>query len=86
MSLSERYKRYTARRVTFGVVLLCLLVLGTLWALHVGSYALSTGKVVEALIGEGPKAVLVLWHIRLPRIAAAVVVGAGLAVAGEPVG
>ncbi|RLC69808.1 MAG: iron ABC transporter permease, partial [Chloroflexi bacterium] len=81
MKIVESYRSYTARRVTFGALLLLLLVLGSVFALSVGSYS-SPVEFIKALVSEGSKAALVLWNIRLPRIIAAMTVGAGLAVAG----
>jgi iron complex transport system permease protein len=52
-------------------------------ALFVGSAGLPAGDVVAALAGGGdPTASTVVWRLRLPRIAAAVVAGGALAVAG----
>jgi iron complex transport system permease protein len=53
------------------------------YAVVLGSYGLSLENVLAALIGkaEGPAAVVV-WSIRLPRVAASVVTGWGLALAG----
>ncbi len=82
MSVTERYKGYTAKRATFGVVLFSLIILASIYALNVGPYSLSLGDTIKALAGENAKAGLVLWNIRLPRIVAAIVVGAALAVAG----
>jgi len=81
-SIVDAYKGYTAKRVIFGVILFFLLVLSAIYAMSVGSYSLSLVEVIRALLGEGSKAVLIVWHIRLPRITAAIVVGGGLAVAG----
>lgn len=62
------------------VLLLLLLALGSLCA---GSIRLSPGEVVSVLLGgESPKGATVVFGIRLPRIAAGVLVGAGLAVSG----
>jgi len=53
------------------------------YAVVLGSYGLSLEDVMAALIGkaEGPAAVVV-WSIRLPRVAASAVTGWGLALAG----
>ncbi len=81
MNAVQSYKSYTARRVAFGVLLFLLLALGAIFALSVGSYS-SPVEFLRTLVTERSEAFLVLWNIRLPRIAAAVIVGAGLAVAG----
>jgi iron complex transport system permease protein len=52
-------------------------------ALMIGPYRLSPGQVLGALIGTGDaQAQIVVWNIRLPRVAAALLVGAALAAAG----
>jgi iron complex transport system permease protein len=82
-NLIREYKRYVAKRTIFGFVLVLLIALGSIWALNVGSYSLSLGDVMRTLLGEGSeKAILAIWHIRLTRITAAIVIGAGLAVSG----
>ena len=69
--------------------LLLALLLSTLGALAAGRYALSPGTVVDALLAslglprEVPESALrVVQQVRLPRIALAAVVGAGLATCG----
>jgi iron complex transport system permease protein len=60
-----------------GVLALCFV------ALMIGPYGLSPGEVFAALMGRGEaQAQIVVWNIRLPRIGAALLVGAALAAAG----
>jgi iron complex transport system permease protein len=60
-----------------GVLALCFV------ALMIGPYGLSPGEVLAALMGRGEaQAQVVVWNIRLPRIGAALLVGAALASAG----
>ncbi|MGX0876908.1 iron complex transport system permease protein [Roseovarius sp. MBR-154] len=60
-----------------GVLALCFA------ALMIGPYGLSPGEVLTALMGRGEaQAQIVVWNIRLPRIGAALLVGAALAAAG----
>lgn len=79
-------ERRSTVRWTTTVVLLVLLVVAVLVNLVLGQYALAPGDVVRALAaGPSDRSVTganVLWHIRLPRIVLALLVGAGLAVAG----
>ncbi|MBC7189298.1 iron ABC transporter permease, partial [Candidatus Aerophobetes bacterium] len=82
MSIIKDYKIYAAKRISFGFVLFFLLVLSSLWAVNIGSYSLSFGEIIQALSDEASTANLILWNIRLPRITAAMVVGAGLAISG----
>ncbi len=61
-------------------LVLALLAFG---AVMIGPYALTPGQTLAALIGQGDaQAQIVVWNIRLPRVAAAVLVGAALAAAG----
>ncbi|MBE0478829.1 iron chelate uptake ABC transporter family permease subunit, partial [Candidatus Aerophobetes bacterium] len=82
MSITKSYKAYAAKRISFGFALFFLLLLSCIWAVNVGSYSLSLGEIMQALSGETSTANLILWNIRLPRVTAAIVVGAGLAVSG----
>jgi iron complex transport system permease protein len=60
-----------------------LLAAGALVALTIGPFRLTLAEVLAALTGraEGP-ADVVVWSIRLPRVLAAMLVGAALAAAG----
>jgi iron complex transport system permease protein len=61
-------------------LLLAVLAFG---AVMIGPYGLSPGQTLAALLGRGdPQAQIVVWHIRLPRVGAALLVGAALAAAG----
>jgi iron complex transport system permease protein len=61
-------------------VCLALLAFG---AVMVGPYDLTPGQTLAALLGQGDtQAQIVVWNIRLPRVAAALLVGAALAAAG----
>jgi len=81
-SVATQYRRHAARRWAFEALLLVLLCLVSLYALNVGSYSLGLSQVAQGLVQPQSKAGLVLWGIRLPRITAALLVGAGLGVAG----
>jgi iron complex transport system permease protein len=53
-------------------------------ALMIGPYDLTPGETLAALLGNGTnEAGIVVWNIRLPRIAAAILVGGALAAAGS---
>ena len=68
-----------------GVVpLLCLLLSMTAFAaLMTGPFAMTAGETVKGLLGSGDaQQTIVIWHIRMPRIGAAVLTGVALAVAG----
>lgn len=60
----------------------CLAALAFL-AVMVGQYGLTPAQTLAALLGQGdPQAGIVVWNIRVPRVAAALLVGAALAAAG----
>lgn len=50
--------------------------------LCLGSAALMPQQLIDALLGRDSTAAIIFWHLRLPRVAAGVVAGVGLAVAG----
>lgn len=65
------------------LLLALALVLMAFGAVMVGPFGLSPGDVLRTLVGQGdPQATIVIWNIRLPRVAAALLVGAALAAAG----
>lgn len=65
------------------VVLLAAIVLGLFAATLLGSTPLPFGRVLGALAGVGtPGDAIVVWEIRLPRAAAALLVGIALGVSG----
>ena len=69
--------------LTLTGALTLVLVLLAFGAVMIGPYALTPGQTLAALIGRGDsQAQIVVWNIRLPRVAAAVLVGAALAAAG----
>ncbi|WP_445429003.1 FecCD family ABC transporter permease [Alishewanella sp. HL-SH05] len=62
-----------------------LLVLSLLLSLQIGSVAISWRELLLALTGQAvsePLTQTIIWQIRLPRLLVAMLVGAGLAVAG----
>ncbi|MBP1911402.1 FecCD family ABC transporter permease [Thermococcus stetteri] len=77
------YEGYVKKKLSIGLLLFLLTLLVSLYSLSHGSYSLSTWDVVNTLLGrEGGSAHLVVWNVRLPRIVAALLVGASLAVSG----
>lgn len=63
-------------------VLLLVLALLALVSLGAGDMTLSPGRVWQGLLRRDDLAATVVWQIRLPRLAVAVLVGAGLAASG----
>jgi len=84
--LIASYKGLLRQKVIFFFVLLALLGVLAIYAIAAGTYDLSPLKIIRALLGykEGAAGV-VIWNIRMPRIAAAIVAGWGLAISGVAV-
>ena len=77
------YEKSVKKRILAGLFLLGFLVLLTIYSLKVGSYNLTYQNLFSALWGDGSETIRhVLWDIRLPRMVAAIIAGAGLGVAG----
>lgn len=64
------------------LVLLILLAAGAVWGVNAGSLDLSPGQVLAILLGQGGENAPVVLNIRLPRVAAAILLGGALAVSG----
>ena len=64
-------------------ILVCLLLLVMAAGLCFGSAPLPLSQLVDALLGKGDRtAGLILWQLRLPRVFAGILAGAGLSAAG----
>ena len=71
------------RAILIMVGLALVLILGALMGVALGPVKLDLGRVLSALVsGEDPMARVVVWDLRLPRVAAALVVGSCLGLAG----
>lgn len=74
---SQRRKRLAL------LVGLLLVIFVALLAIGVGSIQISLGEILKAFVGQGdPLSRTAIFNIRLPRVVAAILVGAGLASAG----
>ncbi len=72
-----------SHRLSVVAVLALALAAGALVALAIGPFRLTLAEVLAALTGRaGGTAEVVVWNIRLPRVLAAMLVGAALAAAG----
>ncbi|WP_459611323.1 FecCD family ABC transporter permease [Corynebacterium urogenitale] len=64
------------------------LVVAGLWSISVGQFGVSSGQSLRSFwhiltgLGSASELDVVLWEVRLPRVALAAIVGAGLALAG----
>lgn len=81
--ISAAYSSLLGRKTAAGAVLTAVVVVLALTALTLGSYPLSIGEILAALAGRADEATAhVIGHIRLPRVAAALLAGASLGVSG----
>lgn len=75
--------RTTRRSIAVCAILIIAVILLAAFAITLGSYTLSIGEVWSALTGGAePRIRTVVWEWRAPRIVAAVLFGAALAVGG----
>ncbi len=79
----EDYLKYTGRKVIIIILLILLTFFVGVLAIGSGSADLAAKQVIMAFLGKGSESSqLVIWNIRLPRVLAAIIAGAGLSVAG----
>jgi iron complex transport system permease protein len=77
------YLKYKGRKMLLILILALLTVFLGIFAICAGSAELTPGQVVMTLLHKGNESSeLIIWNIRLPRILAALITGAALAVAG----
>lgn len=84
-SIEEKafYHRLLGERLRTGLFLLLLLFLVLLLSIASGSYDVAVWKLVETIVhGREDAAYQILWEIRMPRVLAAVLAGAGLGLCG----
>ena len=71
------------RQLTGGIVLIAVLMTVSFFALTQGAFPLSAGQFGQVLLGKAPQAMTrVVLDWRLPRVCAAMVTGAALALSG----
>lgn len=79
----KELKKKNKRNALVVTAMLLAVVLVSLACLFVGSSNMSFGDALNALLGSGNDAQSrIIWRIRVPRVLAAVIAGAGLSVAG----
>ncbi len=77
------YRAHIRRKQMTLLALVLLVVLFVLISVNAGAASINPWQVLQTLIGvSDEKAGIVIWRIRMPRVVAAVVAGAGLSVAG----
>lgn len=81
--ISGAYQKYIHRKWMILLLSAAVLITASLISLMAGSAGLGFGEVLLTLAGQGTKQTnAIVWNVRLPRIAVAVVVGAVLAMSG----
>ncbi|MCI3924722.1 iron ABC transporter permease [Paenibacillus sp. TRM 82003] len=82
-NISEIHRIRTKKSMTLVVSISTLLFLTFIVSMNTGTVQLSPLEVWSTLFGDGSrKQEIILYHLRLPRMVIAVMVGAGLAVSG----
>ncbi|MGI6554836.1 MAG: FecCD family ABC transporter permease [Bacillota bacterium] len=77
------YRQYTGRKKAIITLLGLLVVLLGVYAVNAGSTELSFYQVIMTIAGQGSGVSdVVIWNIRLPRVLAGIIAGAGLSIAG----
>ena len=80
---TERYKRYIRYKIVFLVSVMLVLLVLVVAAAATGSIPIAFGNVISVLIQRNAEGMgRIVWDVRMPRIIAAVLVGAGLSVSG----
>ncbi len=77
------YKKQLAKKGVFLVLLFLLLFATFILSISLGSTSMSFVEVMKTFFGQGDKiSNAILFNIRMPRVVGAIVVGAGLSIAG----
>lgn len=82
--IPAEYTRYIGRKLTILAILALLLVGSLIAAISLGAAHVSIPDVARSLLGMdvSKRIDIIIWQIRLPQALAAMVAGAGLAIAG----
>ena len=77
------YNQYIKRKWAVLVSMLALLLLSAVLSLSAGSAGLGVGDILRILVGNGNRQEnAIIWNVRMPRVATALVVGMALALSG----
>lgn len=77
------YKKYIGRKRIVFVILLVVLIAISLVSIMAGSSGISLTDVFKTIVGKGTDQTnAIVWNVRMPRIATAIVVGFALSLAG----
>lgn len=79
----EAYKRYTGKKLIVAICSIVIMFLLSIIAINAGSTNIKFSEIIKSIVGHGTEVSnVVVMRIRLPRIIAAIVAGAGLSVSG----
>jgi iron complex transport system permease protein len=77
------YKRYTGKKIIIGFFMVIMVFILSIFAINAGSTNIKPYEVLMSILGRGTDvSSVIIWRIRLPRVIAAIIAGAGLSVAG----
>ena len=83
MNHIQELEKRTKRNTIIIIAMLAAVIVAGIACLFVGSSNMSFGDALDALLGGGNDAQSrIIWRIRVPRVLAAIIAGAGLSVAG----
>lgn len=81
--IQESYKKYTGRKKVVISFVILLIIVFSIFSICAGSSNITPYQVIMTILGNGNEmSNIVIWNIRLPRVLAAIIAGAGLSVAG----
>lgn len=82
-TIISQHRRKVAAKLVFGATLVILILLCGWFSLVIGAYPVSFLETISVLTGRKENFLShIIWHIRMPRILAAMIAGASLGVAG----
>ena len=83
MTQLKAYDEYIQRKKITLLIATVATIIAALFAVSRGSLSISISEIFQAILGQGtPQSEIVVTNIRLPRVIAAILVGASLAVSG----
>ncbi len=77
------YQRHIRHKRMILVTATCIVLIMILLSINAGAVSMSPKEILLAMAGKGTERdALIFWNIRMPRVIAAVVAGAGLSISG----
>lgn len=81
--INQSYEKYTARKRIIVLIVILLIIVFSIFSICAGSSNIKPYQVIMTVFGNGDGiSDVVIWNIRLPRVLAAIIAGAGLSVSG----